>query len=103
MPSYKRQSSGRVRKILEKSKNIVKRTLGLCRTLYVCVCVDYICIYLRLSPGYMSHDCHVVSPWDDRNKITTILMFELTVASRQRMTVKKECGSQWTPTGVCTW
>ena len=38
--------------------------------------------------------CHVVSHWDDRNKITTILLFELTVASHQRMTVKKECGSQ---------
>ena len=38
--------------------------------------------------------CHVVSHWEDRNKITTILVFELTVASCQRMTVKKECGSQ---------
>ena len=36
-------------------------------------------------------DCHVVSHWDDRNKITTILVFELTVASRQRMTVKNRC------------
>ena len=48
-------------------------------------------------------NCHVVSHWDDRNKITTILVFELTVASRQRMTVQKECGSQWRPTDVCTW
>ena len=46
--------------------------------------------------------CHVVSHLDDRNKIATILVFELTVASRQRMTVKKECGSQWRP-DVCTW
>ena len=35
--------------------------------------------------------CHVISHWDDRNKITTILVFELTVASRQRMTVKNRC------------
>ena len=35
--------------------------------------------------------CHVVSHWDDRNKITTILVFELTVASRQKMTVKNRC------------
>ena len=33
---------------------------------------------------------------------STILVFELTVASRQRMTVKKECGSQWRP-DVGTW
>ena len=57
--------------------------------------------YLMLNPFYTY--CHVVSHWDDRNKITTILVFELTVASRQRMTVKKECGSQWRPTDVCTW
>ena len=37
---------------------------------------------------------HVVSHWDDRNKINTILPFEWTVASRQRVTVKKECRSQ---------
>ena len=30
----------------------------------------------------------MVSHWDDRNKINTILPFELTVASRQRMAVK---------------
>ena len=36
MPSYKRQSSGRERKILKKSKNTVKRTLELCTTLCVC-------------------------------------------------------------------
>ena len=33
-------------------------------------------------------DCHVVSHWEDRNMITTILLFELAVASHQRMTVK---------------
>ena len=53
-----------------------------------------------LAPRFIY--CHVVSHWDDRNKITTILGFELTVASRQRMTVKKECGSQWKP-NVFTW
>ena len=36
----------------------------------------------------------MVSHWDDRNKINTILPFEWTVASRQRVTVKKECWSQ---------
>ena len=35
--------------------------------------------------------CHVVSHWEDRNMITTILLFELTVASHQRMTVKNRC------------
>ena len=35
--------------------------------------------------------CHVVSHWEDRNKISTILVFELTVASRQRMTIKNRC------------
>ena len=35
--------------------------------------------------------CHVVSHWEDRNKIFTTLAFELTVASRQRMTVKNRC------------
>ena len=39
------------------------------------------------------HQCHVVSHWEDRNMITTILLFELAVASHQRMTVKKECRS----------
>ena len=34
--------------------------------------------------------------------ITTILLFELTVASHQRMTVKKEYGSQGRP-DVYTW
>ena len=43
--------------------------------------------------------CHVVSHWDDRNKINTILPFEWTVASRQRVTVKKE----GIPTYVSTW
>ena len=45
MPSYKRLSSGRGKKILEKSKkskNTVKRMLGLCTTL--CVCGLYLCI-----------------------------------------------------------
>ena len=32
--------------------------------------------------------CHVMSHWDDWNMITTILLFELTVASHQSMTVK---------------
>ena len=50
--------------------------------IYMCVCV---CVYIY---------CHVVSHWDDRNKINTILPFEWTVASRQRMTVKEECRSQ---------
>ena len=36
----------------------------------------------------------MVSHWDDGSGMTTILVFELTVASRQRMTVKKECRSQ---------
>ena len=35
--------------------------------------------------------CHVVSHWEDRNMITTILLFELTVASHLRMTVKNRC------------
>ena len=35
-----------------------------------------------------------MSHWDDWNMITTILLFELTVASHQRVTVKKECRSQ---------
>ena len=49
-----RQSSGRERKIVKKSKNTVKRTftLQLCITLFICVrvCVyvrvDYICVLL---------------------------------------------------------
>ena len=36
----------------------------------------------------------MVSHWADRNKINTILPFEWTVASRQRVTVKKEYRSQ---------
>ena len=51
----------------------------------------------------------MVSHWDDRNKITTILVFELTVASHQGVTIKRdkagqneECGSEWRPTDVCT-
>ena len=35
--------------------------------------------------------CHVVSHWEDINKITTIVLFELTVTSHQRMTVKNRC------------
>ena len=34
---------------------------------------------------------HLVSHGDDWNMITTILVFELTVTSRQRMTVKTRC------------
>ena len=36
----------------------------------------------------------MISYGDDRNKINTILPLEWTVASRQRVTVKKECRSQ---------
>ena len=46
--------------------------------------------------------CHVISHWDDGSGMTTILSFELTVASHQRMTVKKEYGSQARP-DVYTW
>ena len=46
--------------------------------------------------------CHVVSHWDDGSGMTTILLFELTVASHQRMTVKKEYGSEGRP-DVYTW
>ena len=61
MAFYKRLSSGRERKILEKSNiwKIVKRTLGLCTTLYVCgcacvcVCVDHTCVVL----------CVIFSKW----------------------------------------
>ena len=61
MLSYKRLSSVRERKILEilkKSKNTVKRTLGLCTVLYAIVraclydnqhCHIYIYIYIYLS------------------------------------------------------
>ena len=38
--------------------------------------------------------CHVISHGDDRNKINTILPLEWTVATRQKVTVKKECRSQ---------
>ena len=46
IPSYKQQLLSRERKILEKLKNSVQRTLGLCTTIYACVyvCVDYICV-----------------------------------------------------------
>ena len=43
-----------------------------------------------------------MSHWDGWSMITAILKFELTVASRQRMTVKKEYGSQGRP-DVYTW
>ena len=46
---------------------------------------------IQAKTGGHCRFCHVVSHWDDRNKITTILVFELTVASRQRMTVKNRC------------
>ena len=42
----------------------------------------------------MKEKSHVMSRWDGWSMITTILLFELTVASHQRMTVKKECRSQ---------
>ena len=35
--------------------------------------------------------CHVVSHLEDRIMITTIPLFELIVASHQRMTVKNRC------------
>ena len=41
-----------------------------------------------------SYICHMISHGDDRNKINTIFPLEWTVASRQRVTVKKECRSQ---------
>ena len=56
---------------------------------------DHICEYEKKNRIKESEEsiefrnnayCHVVSHWDDRNKITTILVFEL--ASHQRMTVK---------------
>ena len=46
---------------------------------------------ISLASSNYSLYCHVVSHWDDRNKIITILVFELTVASHQRMTVKNRC------------
>ena len=49
--SYKRPSSGRERKILEKSEksqNTVISTLGLSTTLYKCVCVCVCGLYLRI-------------------------------------------------------
>ena len=50
MTSYKRQPSGRKRKILKKSKNTVKRKLGLCINLHVWVCVEgYICVLLCMD------------------------------------------------------
>ena len=54
MLSFKRQSFGRERKILEKlkkskkSKNTVVRTLGLSTTLSMCVCVCVCRLYLRI-------------------------------------------------------
>ena len=36
----------------------------------------------------------MISHGDDRNKINTILPLEWTVATRQKVTVKKECRSQ---------
>ena len=45
MSSYKRQSENeRNWRNRKKSKNIVKRTLGLCTTPCVCVCRLYLCI-----------------------------------------------------------
>ena len=49
MTSYKRQSSDREGKILKKSKKLkstAKRTLELCTTLYVYVCLSR--LYLRI-------------------------------------------------------
>ena len=51
-------------------------------------------IWLYSGQSYWGRFCHMVSHWEDRNMITTILLFELTVASHQRVTVKKECRSQ---------
>ena len=45
----------------------------------------------------------MISHWDDGSGMTTILSFELTVASRQRMTVKKEYGSQGRPDVYTGW
>ena len=68
-------------------------------------------ICLKTFDGFKYCYCHVVSHWDDRNKITTIIVFEL--ASHQRMTVKTIIGiwvnpkvtnpSQNGKTDVCTW
>ena len=54
--------------------------------------------YNSLLPWF----CHVISHGDDGSGMTTILLFELTIASHQRMTVKKEYGSQGRP-DVYTW
>ena len=54
MTSYKRQSSGRKRKILKKSKNTVKRTLKMSTNLYmsvymyVCMCMCLCRLHLRI-------------------------------------------------------
>ena len=56
------------------------------------ICIDeYKRLICSCSKNVHYIYCHVVSHWDDRNKITTILVFELTVASHQRMTVKNRC------------
>ena len=63
MPSCKRQSSGRERKILKKSKkskNTVKRTLALYTTIYVHVCRLYLprstCIFIHTHTKYYLYD-----------------------------------------------
>ena len=43
---------------------------------------------------FLQEYCHVISHGDDRNKINSILPSEWTVATRQRVTVKKGCRSQ---------
>ena len=63
---------------------------------------------LRIDPS--NRYCHVVSHWEKRNKEFLLsLVFEL--ASRQRMTVKRDnvgqsrsnkSKSEWKPTDVCT-
>ena len=53
--------------------------------------LNFKCLYKNVWKDWIHTYCHVVSHWDDRNKITTIPVFELTVASRQRMTVKNRC------------
>ena len=62
----------------------------------LCVYYQYKCPYKKSLETYLmilvhTHIyiyCHVVSHWEDRIMMTTILLFELTVASHQRMTVK---------------